>query len=88
MESGDLGGIFGRFGALMGARRVGAVGYDLVSGGCGWGKWKNCSYASFDRGLWDFTAAVERLNGEWQFGWYFWPFWGSEGGPQGRRCVI
>ena len=88
MESGNLGGIFGRFGALMGARRVGAAQYDLVCAGWGWGKWKNCLCASFDKGLRDFTDAGKRLNGEWRFGWYFWPFWGSDGGPQGLRCVI
>ena len=38
MESGCLGGIFGCFGALMGAPRVRAVGYDLGSGGWGGGK--------------------------------------------------
>ena len=69
-----MGGIFGRFGALRGARRFGGVWYDLVGGGWGWGKYKNWLYASFDKELWDFTAVGKRLNRDWQFGWYFWPF--------------
>ena len=82
-----MGGVFGYFGALMGAPKVGAVVYDFKSGGWEKGEYKDCLNVSLDKRLGDYTDARNRLNKEWFFGCFFFGcFWAHMGAPRVGVC--